>query len=266
MLLDAIPWTIFGLILGSFANVLILREDTGESIGGRSHCPHCGRTLTWYELFPVLSFLLLRGRCRTCRKGIAWQYPLVEVLMATGAVLIGFAPVSLIAKVIGLPIFFILLCIAVYDLRTTYIPDRWAYFFALLAFISGVVALPSFEYADLILFLISGPLVAAPLGGLWLVSRGMWMGLGDGKVALGFGWLLGILNGYLALALAFVIGAVIGLTLIGITRFFTGKGGFTMKSEVPFGPFLILSLCIVWFSEMYDYDILAFLVRFLSLS
>jgi prepilin signal peptidase PulO-like enzyme (type II secretory pathway) len=233
---------------------------------GRSHCPRCSRTLEWYELVPVLSFIALLGKCRTCHARISWQYPLVEIVTALGVVAIGLAPLSIALKAIGILIVLLLVCIAVFDLRTTYIPDRWTYVFSLLAFISGILSLPSYATGDVLPFLIAAPLIAAPLAALWVVSQGAWMGLGDVKLALGFGWLVGTIGGYLTLGLSFVIGAVIGVILIGITRFVTPASGFTMKSEVPFGPFLILSLCIVWFSELYNYNLLGFLVRFLSLS
>jgi prepilin signal peptidase PulO-like enzyme (type II secretory pathway) len=257
---------IFGLILGSFANVLILREERSESIGGRSHCVNCARTLRWYELVPVLSFFVLQGRCRTCGSSISWQYPLVEILVALGIVGIAVAPVSFLTKALGIPIFFLLVCIAVYDVRTTYIPNRWAYLFVFFAFGAGALRVLPMHPIDVGMFIIAGPLVASPLFLLWAASRGRWMGLGDGKLALGFGWLLGIIPGFVALALAFVSGAVVGLLLIGITRFSRTSMGFTMKSEVPFGPFLIIGLCIVWFSQLYKYDILTTLGRFLSWS
>lgn len=259
-------YALFGLILGSFANVVILREETGETLSGRSHCAKCGRTLVWYELFPVVSFLVLRGACRTCKASVSLQYPLVEFITGLGVLVLGLAPIALTQKVISIPIFVLLICIAVYDLRTTYIPDRWAYSFAGLAFVYGAIASLQGGNVAIPLFLISGPLVAMPLFALWAVSRGTWMGFGDVKLVLGFGWLLGIVLGYVALGLAFVTGAVVGLILIGISRL--GKRGeaLTMKSEVPFGPFLIISVCIIWFSHVYGIDILHILADFLSLS
>jgi prepilin signal peptidase PulO-like enzyme (type II secretory pathway) len=264
MFVEVVFFTMLGLILGSFANVLILREETGETILGRSHCPNCMRTLEWYELFPVLSFLLLRGKCRTCAAGISWQYPLVELLMAVSLLIIGLSTASLAHRLVSIPIILILIAIAVYDFRTTYIPDRWAYLFALLAFVSGVLF--SGGAAEPLRFLVAGPVAALPLFALWLASGGRWMGLGDAKLVIGFGWLLGMLGGFLALGLAFVLGAVVGLILIGITRFALTDAGFTMKSEVPFGPFLIIALCIVWFSQLYAFDLPLFLAGFLSLS
>src|SRR3989338_6713472 len=70
---------ILGLCIGSFLNVVILRLEKSESIGGRSYCPHCKHPLTWFDLIPVFSFLFLGGKCRYCKAKISWQYPMVEI-------------------------------------------------------------------------------------------------------------------------------------------------------------------------------------------
>lgn len=263
---EALAFGMFGLILGSFTNVLVLREETGETIGGRSHCPHCKRTLAWFELVPVLSYVLLRGRCRTCSAPISLQYPLVELLVALGVILIGIAPIDLIQKIFGIPIVLLIAAIAVYDLRTTYIPDLWSYCLALLASVYGVFSLDSLTLQSFAVFIAAGPLVALPLFVLWRMSQGRWMGFGDVKLVLSFGWILGVIQGFLALGLAFVLGAVVGLILIGITRFVHTRWGFTMKSEVPFGPFLVFALCLVWFSGLHGYDLASFFLRILTIA
>lgn len=256
---------IFGLILGSFVNVVVLREETSETIGGRSHCPYCKRTLEWYELFPVLSYVLLRGKCRTCAAPISFQYPLVELVCAGAVVIVGTASIALWEKVLGIPIILLGIAIAVYDLRTTYIPDRWSYGLAILAAVYGALSLGDASVSTLMVYLIAGPLCALPLFVLWLVSRGRWIGFGDVKLVLGFGWILGIVYGFIALGIAFVVGAVIGLVLIGITRFAHARSGFTMQSEVPFGPFLVFGLCLAWFSQLHGYDLVSFFFRAFTL-
>src|SRR3989338_3131722 len=118
-------WFLIGACLGSFLNVVIHRLHAGESfIRGRSHCPHCRRTLPWADLIPLISFALLRGRCRFCREKIAAQYPAVELaaglLLALGAWRFGLAPDFLLyAAVIS---FFLVLF--VFDVRWYLIPDR----------------------------------------------------------------------------------------------------------------------------------------------
>ncbi|HWO07318.1 MAG TPA: prepilin peptidase [Candidatus Paceibacterota bacterium] len=273
--LEWILWAGFGLIIGSFLNVLIARHGV-RSILGRSACPRCGTTLQWFELVPVISWLILRGRCRTCSERISIQYPIVELLTAAGFLAIGLAPVPLIERLLGAAIVSILVAIAVYDLYHTIIPDVWAFLFGFLALILAGITRGDMEPWYQVL--VSGPAVAFPLFFLWLISRGTWMGLGDAKLALGIGFLLGLIPGYLALAIAFVLGAFVGVFILlplprvaetlqraGITHARAVRG-FTMKSEVPFGPFLICALVLVWLSELYRLDLVVHLARFLSWS
>lgn len=259
----ALVWGAFGTIFGSFANVVILRYRT-RSIMGRSACT-CGHTLSWWELVPVISFLALRGRCASCRKRISIQYPLVEILMGIAFFGIGFLTTPLYLKLIACAILFFLVCILVYDLQHLLMPNMWVYSFVVLSLVYAVLSLHAVTSAAVANTLLAGPLVAAPLFFLWFVSRGAWMGFGDVKFALGMGFLLGIEYGLYALMLAFFIGAFIGVFVllplprivtfvhsIGITRLSGESPRYTMKSEVPFGPFLIVGLCIVWFLYMYQ--------------
>lgn len=118
---------IFGTIVGSFLNVVVLRYNSSFSIYGRSGCPSCGKTLTWFELIPILSFFLQMGRCRVCGSRISLQYPLVEAL--TGVLF-------LFIFLKGLPAAFtfymfvissLLVAILVYDIRHKIIPDGLVY-------------------------------------------------------------------------------------------------------------------------------------------
>jgi len=120
--------------------------------------------------------------------------------------------------------------------------------------------------------LLSGPIVATPLFALWFFSRGTWMGFGDVKLALGIGWLLGVLYGITAIFFAFVVGAVCSLPLLLLSSGFWARfraritptatspkvpAGFTMQSEIPFGPFLVASTLFVWILVIYSVDPLA---------
>nr|AQQ75001.1 hypothetical protein [uncultured bacterium] len=264
-------WGAFGLIIGSFLNVLILRHGI-RGILGRSSCPSCKRELAWFELVPVLSWIALRGKCRTCRARISVQYPLVEFLTGAGFAVIGLAPLLFAQQVLACAIFALFISIAVYDLYHTIIPDVWSYPLALLALLYALVGgAGAWE-------LLAGPLVALPLFCFWFFSKGAWMGLGDAKLALSIGFLLGILDGFLALMLAFVVGAFVGVFILiplpivvrslrhaGITSRIRAKE-ITMKSEVPFGPFLICATLLVWFSQVYALGLAAHLVDFLSLN
>lgn len=251
-----------GLIVGSFLNVVILRHGA-RSLGGRSGCMACGAQLRWYEMIPVLSWFALRGRCRVCHTAISIQYPLVEFSTGILFALIGGAPIGIIVQIISLVVAALLVIIFVYDLYHTIIPDEWVYALALFAFAASIVGMiGTSTVLNISLFVLAGPLAALPLFALWFVSRGRWMGLGDPKLALGIGWLLGVPYGLYAVFFAFVIGAVVSVCILlpfqyithmtsGITRLGAVREGFTMKSEVPFGPFLIASCVLVWFAMMY---------------
>jgi len=264
MFITPFVFGVFGLIIGSFLNVLILRQGI-RSVSGRSACMSCDRRIHWYDLIPVVSWIFLRGRCRNCGAAISIQYPLVEGGTGIVFAVIGAAPILLLSKLLSLPIAALLIAIAVHDLRTTIIPDAWVAITGVLSLISAIVGVSTTD--SYVVVLLAGPLAALPLFILWYVSDGRWMGLGDPKLALTLGWLLGFPGGFSAVFLAFIIGAAVGIPLLALSspnampiikklipikRFQSSPLGFTMKSEIPFGPFLIASCFIVWFSQMYS--------------
>lgn len=270
----------FGLIVGSFLNVLILREGSGRTVLGRSSCASCGRTLLWFDLIPVASWLFLKGKCRQCSSRISVQYPIVEAATCILFALIGFSELDLVLKILGALIVSLYIAIFVYDLYHTLIPDYWSYAAAALAFLYACAAAflifdPNIRIEiDVWQLILSGPAAALPLFSLWFISRGAWMGLGDVKLALSIGWLLGPWIGIIAILGAFVLGALISICILlplpylaewarslglpaprtrqaGITSLSRMKGPFTMQSEVPFGPFLIASCLLFWFLQIY---------------
>ncbi len=261
----ALVFGLFGLIIGSFLNVAVLRRGA-RTILGRSACMSCGSRLEWYDNIPLVSWLMLRGRCRACGSRISAQYILVEFATGAAFAVIGAAPVfGLGYKAIFCVIAAALVAIAAYDMRHTIIPDGWVYFFDALALLAmGPVLLLNAD-ASLWLYLAAGPAAALPLFMLWLVSGGRWMGLGDAKLALGIGWLLGPVFGIVSVFFAFIIGALVSVCILlplpyirallrgrGIARLSEGRARFTMKSEVPFGPFLIASCFLLWFALLYN--------------
>lgn len=260
---------LFGTIIGSFLNVVIYRFNTGKSIvKGRSICMTCNRTLRWYELIPVFSYLFQLGKCRRCAEKISHQYPIVELITGLIFVLISyhflsifmFVPFSYIFLVtFYIFIFSILIVISVYDLRHKIIPDILVYLFAFISFLSifinfsivgGLFIKPSFSS------LIAGPILALPFALIWFFSKGKWMGLGDAKLMLGIGWVLGIYQGLAAIILAFWIGSIISLTFM-----FISKNKINMKTEIPFAPFLILGFLIVFLLNLNIFS-LSLLLRF----
>ncbi len=277
-MLNGIFFFAFGAIVGSFLNVVILRYHTGRSINGRSKCFSCQSRLRWFELLPVISYFVVRGKCRTCRAKISLQYLFVELLtgviflltsspkgseVSYGASQLEVTSFSPLLTSYFLIIFSLLIIIFVYDFRHTIIPDAFVYSFIGLSFAGMFFDGVSLHFNRPPLFrLLAGPLLFLPFFLMWAVSRGRWMGLGDGKLALGMGWFLGLSGGVSAVLLSFWIGAAVGvfiMTIPYILRFFSRmkdvryplfskEKHLTMKSEIPFAPFLILALWIVFFS------------------
>lgn len=242
----------FGTIIGSFLNVVILRMNTGRTLGGRSMCFSCGKSLHWHELVPLASFLVQKGKCTKCSAKISWQYPIVEgitglMFMFVGLKLLPFLPLNLelflIHLVFAVFIFSVWIAISVYDIRHTIIPNNlvWgvnAVIFASLFLLKGgalVVHMPDWS------MLLAGPVIALPFAALWLFSKGKLMGLGDAKLMLGIGWLLGIIPGVVAVVVAFWMGALVSLFLMAFA-----KKRYGMRSAIPFGPFLIASTFLIY--------------------
>ncbi|MFH1781436.1 MAG: prepilin peptidase [Patescibacteria group bacterium] len=232
---------IFGLMIGSFLNVVICRLETKEKILiSRSHCPQCGAILKWFELIPILSFLIQKARCRSCGQKISWQYPVVE--LSTGLLfLLAFnfflQPIILIYYLI---IICLLIIIFVYDLKHYLIPDKIIYPAIVIA---GIFNLQPSIFNEFSIFKLS---ILSALGAsgffllLVLATKGKGMGLGDVKLAFLMGLILGWPGILLALFGAFLSGAIIGLALI-----FSGKK--KLKSEIPFGPFLVVATVLAIF-------------------
>lgn len=268
-ILATIFFFIFGAIIGSFLNVVILRYNTGGALGGRSGCMSCGKQLVWYELFPIVSFLFLKGRCSRCKSKISWQYPLVEGLTGIlfAAVFLTFfkqgTPFDIFQTIYYLFLMAILVVIAVYDIRHTIIPDGFVYTFIVasfvhLLFIYPPVLLIHFPY---LLDLLAGPLLFVSFYLLWLVSKGTWMGFGDAKLVLGIGLALGFSDGISAVVFAFWIGAIISIIYLILGKLLKSNAvhkvylpshlkHLTIKSEIPFAPYLILGMLIVLFFDI----------------
>ena len=252
---------LLGTIIGSFLNVVIYRFNTGRKVTtGRSICMTCNLTLRWYELIPVLSFLIQSGKCRRCASKISHQYPLVEILTGLVFALVAFKFLPILYVSYWLYIFFVvlfvflfslLIVISVYDLRHKIIPDKLVFVFIFVSFFSIFVNFSPFGHL-LILptlsSLLSGPILALPFILLCFFSKGRLMGLGDGKLVLGIGWMLGLSQGIFSIVLSFWIGTIVGLLLMLLSgNLLDGKvRKVNMKSEIPFAPFLIIGVFITF--------------------
>lgn len=241
---------LFGLAVGSFLNCVIYRLKTGESfLKGRSYCPHCKQVLSWPDLIPVFSFLILKGKCRYCSQKISWQYPLVEITTAILFLLpahftLTYFMYDRTGNMYDLFFYWIIVCfliiIFVYDLKHYIIPDKIIYPAIALAFIYNILNSYIINHKPFF-----NPLLAAFGAAIFflvivLISGGKWMGVGDIKLAFFIGLFLSFPNIFVALFLAFLIGAIIGIGLIIL-------GKKTLKSEVPFGPFLVTGTLIALF-------------------
>lgn len=233
---------LIGLIIGSFLNVVVARTKSGRSlVFSRSACETCGVTVAPHDLMPLLSFFLLRGRCRACTAPISWQYPAVE--FATGLLLAlaylrytqGFAlPEEFVNSqlfwwLIRDGVFFsFLMVLFVYDWRFLLLPDRFT--------IPGI-AIALLINAWLGLPILSLLLAVGLLAGFFIIqhfiSHGSWVGTGDIRMGALVGAMLGLPEGLLALFLAYLIGAGVGVFLLLTRRA-------NWRTPVPFGAFLAL--------------------------
>jgi leader peptidase (prepilin peptidase)/N-methyltransferase len=234
---------IFGTLIGSFLNVVILRYNTGESmVQPGSRCFSCGKKLQGYELIPILSFIIQGGRCRNCKSRISWQYPMIEILTGLVFLLIFNFQFSILQLIYYWAVFSLLIVIAIYDLRHQIIPNGFVYAFDILAFLSlfenWKLKIENFDLASLL----AGLIFFCFFASLWLFSKGQWMGFGDAKLSLGIGWLLGLLKGILAILLSFWLGAAVGIFLL-----FFLKDKYNIKSKISFGPFLVLGCLLAFF-------------------
>lgn len=241
---------VLGLIIGSFLNVVVCRIGTHKTFGGRSFCMDCNTQIPWYDMFPVASFCVLRGRCRNCKSSISSMYPIVEFI--TGVVFaflflkfqnlffansIEFALVYAFYAVI----FSLLIVVSVYDLRHKIIPDILSLTLGILSFASlffiteGHLGwhIPGWNA------FLAGPMLAFPFAFFFFISGGRWMGFGDAKLAISIGWILGVSAGLGALVLSFWTGAIVGIILILAKHY-------GMKSEVPFAPFLVFATAVTF--------------------
>lgn len=251
---------VFGLAIGSFLNAAIYRLETEHSVWhGRSFCPDCKHILGASELIPLVSFLWQRGRCHYCHRPISAQYPLVEI--ATGIVFCllayWFWPALYLdqfvfnyATILNLLYLGFISClfiiIFVYDFKYLLIPDSIVFLgiggslLAILVkwFLSGCFFALSCDFFSTILATLVG-------GGFFLIlvtiSREKWMGWGDVKLGFLLGLFLGWPNILVAMFLAFLLGSIIGVLLIV-------SGSKKLKSQVPFGPFLVVGafVALLW--------------------
>ena len=237
---------LFGLIIGSFLGVIIDRSVHGDSfIYGRSKCPKCRKTIRWYDNIPLISFFLLRGRCRNCGKQISWSYPVIEGM--TGALfvwwyVIGAAVFKLSTQPFTIlqPAFWLLvgigfLVVFFADFLYGIIPNGAVYGLTALgiAYRLALTGMSIMRPIDLLFSLLAAMAMTVFFLFLWWITKKRGLGLGDVKFVLPLGLIVGWPAILVAVFLADILGAVTGLLLIA-----GGKKKF--GQTIPFGPFLVL--------------------------
>ena len=270
---------LLGLAFGSFLNVITLRYNpergfyNKKHFTGRSMCPHCHKILSWYELIPLASYLIQKGRCRTCQSRLTVQYPLVEF---TSALIFLFVPTTLqniflmpvtnysvlliLGSVIWIAALMFLLAAFIIDLRYYIIPNsvnltvfvvaliwifigwRWGAFSSVYgsSFLKQFAAIFPFfgsPLANHILGAVAGIIFFL---GIYLLSKGRAMGMGDVKLIAALGLLFGWPDIIIIMLLSFIIGALVSIVLLIVKKK-------KMTDKVPFGPFIVIATAIVFF-------------------
>jgi prepilin signal peptidase PulO-like enzyme (type II secretory pathway) len=232
---------IFGLIFGSFINVLIFRLPLGLTLMGRSMCPKCKEKISWYDNIPLLSFLLLGGKCRHCKEKISVRYPIIEFITALGfiglylyIINLGFPGIGLYVYLLF--IFILILPIFVIDILHQIVPDELVYAGIILNLGFLLITDGQMIYASLL----AGFVAASFLLLIHLITKGKGMGLGDVKLAIFLGMFLGLTKIIPWLYLSFLTGAIVGIILILGKKARFGK-------PIAFGPFLILGAIGAYF-------------------
>lgn len=228
---------LFGLLIGSFLNVVAYRLPRGESlVSPPSHCPACGKPVRHRDNIPVLGWLLLRGRCRDCGEPFSWRYPAVELLTGVLYALVVATQDEAIGVVLGLCLVTALIPITLIDLDVRRIPDKITAPAAVAALVAGL----ALDIGGVPEQLIAGA-AALLLFYLAAVLKPGGMGMGDVK-------LVGVLGLYLgravapAIFIALILGVVVGGVIMARVGVATGR-----KRTVPFGPFLALGGLIAFF-------------------
>lgn len=237
---------VLGLCLGSFYNVCVHRYLTGQSVvSPGSHCPACGHVLSWWENIPVLSYILLGGKCRSCRGGIHWRYPAVELLSGVLALLFALKFGPTLQWAVYMVFLGIFLVASFIDLDSFILPDVLTWPAAALA-LTTPLYLPV-DWLETLLGSLCGAGLFLLLQQAYLRLRGIdALGTGDIKLMLSLGALVGLSR----LPLMILLSALTALVLAVI--YMRRPDALGMRTAVPFGPFLCLGalLTLLWGDEL----------------
>lgn len=238
----------YGICIGSFTNVLIYRIPLNENIATESsHCMSCGKKIKWYDLVPLISYIILRGRCRHCKAKISVQYPLVELISGIGYVLVfatnGF---NLISAVFCL-VFSCLVVITVIDWKTYEIYDCMINALLVLGIIRAAM-----DYHNIINYVIGFFAVSGFLFLIYYISKERAMGFGDVKLMA----VAGLILGWKEIVLAFVLGAIIGSVIHIVLMLVLKK-----EHVLALGPYLSAGIYV---TMLFGNDILSWYLKYLK--
>ncbi len=258
---------LLGLVVGSFINALQYRIQENKTMKGRSFCPNCKHQLVWYDLVPLFSWIALRGKCRYCKEPISVQYPIVELITGISFMSVGiasgfsqkinnailyFGDISnrdfIISVISLLLILFITSCaviISLHDAKTLYVLSKYVYLAILASLLLIFISYSGkWSFANVIgymtPYLLSAFLATLFFFSLYFFSKGSWMGAGDAEIALLMGLFLGWPRVMGALYIAFISGSLWGLSKVYLFK------NAKMKSEIPFGPFLLSGMIVAF--------------------
>lgn len=246
---------VFGILIGSFLNVLILRLPLEENVTvERSRCPNCKKNIFWYENIPVISYILLKGRCSGCKTKISLQYPIVEIISGIVAFLLlpqDFSIEAIILFFFYLSIYSCFLVHFIIDIRHQILPDEINIYLAVLFFVYGILHL---SWQNMLLG--AGIGLFFPLGVtyLFLKIRGVvGMGGGDIKLFAALGILLGPLGIFYNIFLSCMLGSVVTIVLILSKR---------INKDTPFafGPYILIVATFQIFFPKYFQTFVHFLM------
>ncbi|MEO5499500.1 MAG: prepilin peptidase [Candidatus Saccharimonadales bacterium] len=240
---------IVGASMGSFAGAMAWRIEKGRNVvKERSECEHCHHQLSIFDLIPVISWLWLRGTCRYCKKPIGWTAFALEVILGLLFVLsytfwgYEFTSLGLVLFVLWLVSLVGLAILFVYDARHFILPDVIVWPLAVLGLLFFILAgsIDNSLSALTIGAIASLVPITGVYGALYIVSKGKWIGLGDVKLGVFIGLLLGWQGALLVLMLSNILGTLWIIPALATKRL-------TKNDQVPFGPFLILATVVVFF-------------------
>lgn len=260
---------LLGVVLGSFAGAQVWRvrarqlrtdKQTGHPYDkhewrqlrvllqgtlrdDRSRCLQCGHVLAWYDLLPVVSWLSTGGRCRYCQQFIGWFELVMELVLGLGLALSYLVwpwalPASSLLFAVWVVVALVLMILAAYDAKWQLLPDPLNYGLMALGALFVLVRMTTLHDVDFVSLTGAVALLAGLYGGLYAISRGAWIGFGDVKLCVGLALLLGDWRlAFMTLFFSNMLGCII--VLPGLAR-----GQLNTRSQVPFGPLLIIG-CVI---------------------